>query len=316
MEATVRWGLVTAIAPVAWGTTYFVTRHFLPADYPLYGAFLRAFPAGLLLLLIGRSLPRGSWWWKAAVLGALNFGSFFVLVYVAAQLLPSSLAATLMATSPVVMLILAWPLLRERPQWLSLLGAAVGVGGVCIMLFSGGAGISPLGVAASVAAMLSSSVGFILTKRWGPNVGIVSLTAWQLIAGSMLILPIAVLTEGALPPLDRTEVAGFTYVTVVATAIAFAAWFAGLRHLRAGSVALIGLLNPVTGVALGAVAGGEPLGPKQIFGAALVIGGIVIGQPGMLRAATLAGIRKRRHPTLAGGSAIGGPSVLDGDPRP
>ncbi|MDQ1597529.1 MAG: putative blue pigment (indigoidine) exporter, partial [Microbacteriaceae bacterium] len=67
MEATVRWGLVTAIAPVAWGTTYFVTRHFLPADYPLYGAFLRAFPAGLLLLVIGRSLPRGSGWWKAAV---------------------------------------------------------------------------------------------------------------------------------------------------------------------------------------------------------------------------------------------------------
>jgi probable blue pigment (indigoidine) exporter len=311
MEAAVRWGLVTAIAPIAWGTTYFVTRHFLPAEYPLYGAFLRAFPAGLLLLAIGRSLPRGSWWWKAAVLGALNFGSFFVLVYVAAQLLPTSLAATLMATSPVVILVLAWPLLREKPQLPSLLGAIVGIGGVCLMLFSGGVGVSPLGVAASIAAMLSSSVGFILTKRWGPNVGIVSLTSWQLIAGSMLILPFAVVTEGAFPALNRTEVAGFTYVTVVATAIAFGAWFAGLRRLRAGSVALIGLLNPVTGVALGAIAGGESLGPRQIFGAVLVLAGILIGQPGMLRAASLAGIRKRRRATLTEA-----PSVLDNTPLP
>jgi probable blue pigment (indigoidine) exporter len=298
--------LVTAIAPIAWGTTYFVTRHFLPAEYPLYGAFLRAFPAGLLLLVIGKSLPRGSWWWKAAVLGALNFGSFFVLVYVAAQLLPTSLAATLMATSPVVILILAWPLLREKPQLLSLLGAAVGIGGVCIMLFSGGSGVSPLGVAASIAAMLCSSVGFILTKRWGPKVSIVSLTSWQLIAGSLLILPFAVVTEGAFPALDRTEIAGFTYVTVVATAIAFGAWFTGLRHLRAGSVALIGLLNPVTGVALGAIAGGEPLGSKQIFGAVLVLAGILIGQPGMLRTASLAFSRKRRRPTLSTGTAVTG----------
>ena len=58
VESSWRWALVACIAPIAWGSTYFVTSEYLPADYPLYGAFIRALPAGLLLLLIGRALPR------------------------------------------------------------------------------------------------------------------------------------------------------------------------------------------------------------------------------------------------------------------
>ncbi|MFF1797479.1 EamA family transporter, partial [Kitasatospora sp. NPDC058263] len=72
MEANIRWILVTAVAPVAWGANYYVTREFLPADRPLWGAALRALPAGLILLALARRLPRGAWWWRSAVLGLLN----------------------------------------------------------------------------------------------------------------------------------------------------------------------------------------------------------------------------------------------------
>jgi len=81
---------VTAVAPIAWGANYVVTRQLLPVDAPLWGSAFRALPAGLLLLAVARSLPRGVWWWRSAVLGTLNVGAFFLLVYVAAQLLPSS----------------------------------------------------------------------------------------------------------------------------------------------------------------------------------------------------------------------------------
>src|SRR2546421_8512107 len=94
MEATFRWVFVTAIAPVTWGATYFVTARFLPAEYPLYGAAIRALPAGLLLLLVRRRFPQGRWWWRSLVLGALNMGAFFALVYLAAQTLPVSIAST------------------------------------------------------------------------------------------------------------------------------------------------------------------------------------------------------------------------------
>jgi probable blue pigment (indigoidine) exporter len=279
MEANARWVLVTAVAPVAWGTTYFVTKHVLPPDHPLYGSVIRALPAGILLLLITRSRPHGSWWWKSLVLGAMNIGAFFALIYVAAQLLPSSVASTLMATSSLVMMLLGWPLLSERPHWLSLIGATVGIGGVAVMLLGDAGSIDPLGVLASLAAMTMSSIGYILTKRWSPDLDVLALTSWQLIAGGLIILPVAIAVEGAPPALNGQAVAGFTYVTLVATALAFAAWFSGLRHLSAGTVGLVGLLNPVAGVLLGVALSSEPFGSQQLSGVALVVFGIFLGQP-------------------------------------
>ncbi|MFE4793632.1 DMT family transporter [Streptomyces sp. NPDC056708] len=296
MEATLRWTLITAIAPVAWGTNYFVTHAVLPADHPLYGAAIRALPAGLLLLAVRRERPRGAWWWKSLVLGALNMGGFFALIYVAAQLLPTSTASTVMATSPLVMMLIAWALLAERPRLLPLAGAAVGLGGVCLMLLTGTASIDLRGVLASVAAMLMSSLGYVLVKRWGAEVDVLASTAWQLIAGGLLLLPLAALVEGAPPALDVPAALGFGYVTVVATALAFAAWFAGLRHLPAATVGLVGLLNPVTGVLLGTVIAGESLTLRQLCGLALVLAGILLGRP-------VGGRKARRAP--AAGEASG-----------
>ena len=276
MEDKWRWMLVTAIAPIAWGSNYFVTAHFLPEGSPLWGAALRALPAGLLLVLIARRLPRGSWWWRSVVLGALNVGAFFILIFVASQLLPSSVAATIMATSAGVLLLLAWPLLGERPRPLGVLGAALGFGGVCVLLVGDDVTIAPWGVAASVLAMLMSSTGFVLTKRWASSESPLTVTSWQLIAGGLLVLPVAALVEGAPPAMDAAAVAGFSYVIVVATAIAFVAWFTGLRHLPAGTVGVIGLLNPVTGVLLGTLLAAEPFGPRQLIGTVLVLAGVAV----------------------------------------
>ncbi|MGW6207634.1 DMT family transporter [Streptomyces sp. NPDC055089] len=292
MEATLRWVLITAIAPVAWGTNYYVTHAYLPAGTPLYGAVFRALPAGLLLLAVRRQRPRGSWWWKAAVLGVLNMGGFFALVYIAAQLLPTSTASTIMAASPVAMMLIAWALVAERPGPLPLLGAAAGVGGVCLMLLTGTVSADIRGVLASVAALLMSSLGYVLTKRWGAGTDVLASASWQLIAGGLLLLPLAAAVEGAPPALDGPAVLAFGYVTVVATALAFAAWFAGLRHLPAATVGLVGLLNPVTGVLLGTAIAGEPLTLRQMCGLVLVLAGILLGRPAVRRGAD--GARRTR----------------------
>ncbi len=57
---------LTALTPLAWGSTYAVTTEFLPPDRPMFTAVMRALPAGLALLVIGRVLPRGVWIWRAA----------------------------------------------------------------------------------------------------------------------------------------------------------------------------------------------------------------------------------------------------------
>lgn len=269
--------LVTAIAPIAWGSSYFVTRQLLPADAPLWGSLLRALPAGIILLLLARRLPTGAWWWRSLVLGMLNVGGFFVLIYIAGQRLPSSLAATLMSTSALVMMAFAWALLRQRPRLAALLGAIVGLAGVGIMLGLGGGPVDPWGVAASLGAMVSSSLGFVLTVRWGSDVPAVAMSAWQLLGGSLVLLPVALLVEGAPPVLTVESAIGFAYVTLVATALAYAAWFSGLRHLPAGVVGMVGLLNPVTGVVLGVALAGEAFGVPQVIGLGLVLGGIALG---------------------------------------
>ena len=98
--------LVTAVAPAVWGSTYVVTTTLLPDGRPLLAGVLRALPAGLLLLAVTRRLPQGSWWWRSAVLGTLNIGAFFALLFVSAYRLPGGVAAVLGAVGPLLVLAL------------------------------------------------------------------------------------------------------------------------------------------------------------------------------------------------------------------
>jgi probable blue pigment (indigoidine) exporter len=244
-------------------------------------------PAGLVLLAVCRRLPRGPWWWRSVVLGVLNVGGFFVLVYVAAHQLPTSVAASIMAFAPLTLAGLAWLLLGERPAWRLVAGALIGTAGILLVVEAGVGAANPLGVVASLTALAVSSVGAVLTKRWADGTQVLAATCWQLLAGGTLLLVTAGVVEGAPPRLSVAEAAAFGFVALVATALAFACWFAGLAHLQAGIVGIIGLLNPITGALLGTVVAAEPFTVFQALGIGLVLVGIVLGRsgrrPGSLR---------------------------------
>lgn len=307
VETKLRWWIgVAAIAPVAWGSVYFVTLHWIPSGEPLTAAALRALPAGLLLLAVRRRLPRGAWWWRSLVLGVLNCGAFFVLVYLAAKLLPTSLAAMLMSLSPIAMMLIAWGVVAERPTLRRLLGAAMGVGGVALMLSSSLGGVDGWGVVASVTAMAMYALGSVLAKRWSGEVDAVASSAWQLTVGGLLLLPIALGVEGVPVSITGTALAGYAYLSIVATALAFVCWFGALRRLTAGQVGLLGLLNPVTGVLLGVLAGGEQLSGWQWIGVAVVLAGVSVGQTSRARPPAA-------RPMLTGGGEWG-PRAPDSPP--
>lgn len=277
---------VAAVAPLAWGTTYLVTDTLLPPDRPLFAALMRALPAGLLLLTVTRTLPRGVWWWRSIVLGVANIGAFFPLIFLAAYHLPGGLAATVQAASPLVVMAVAWLLLGERAGLLRVAAAVIGLVGVGLLVLRAPDGVTGLGLAGAFGSVLVSSLGFVLIKRWTPPVGMLTLVSWQLVVGGLVLLPVALLVEGPPPPLDLPAVAGFLWLGLVGTALAYTCWFYGLTRMPAGAVSLVGLLNPVTGTVLGVVVAGELFGPAQAVGVALVLGGVLVGQ-------------QRRRPTAA-----------------
>ncbi len=280
--------LLTAVAPAAWGTTYVVTDRLLPPDRPLFAATVRALPVGLVLLALLRRRPHGQWWWRAAVLGACNIGLFFPLVFVAAYQLPGGLASTVQAASPLAVMAMALPALGERPGAVRVGAALVGLAGVALLVLRSPGEVSTLGVAAALGSVLVSAFGFVLIKRWPAPVDMLTLVSWQLVAGGLLLLPVALLVEGAPPPVDAPAAAGFLWLAVVGTGLAYYCWFRGLRTMPAGAVSLVGLLNPVVGTALGVVVAGELFGWPQALGMVLVLGGVVAGQP-----AAAAAIRAR-----------------------
>ena len=280
--------MVTAVAPIAWGTTYIVTENFLPPDRPLFAAAARALPAGLVLLAWRRQLPHGDWWWKAALLGLCNIGLFFPLIFLAAYELPGGLAATVQAMSPLAVMAIALPALGERPGVRRVVAALVGLLGVGLLVLRAGGELSTLGLVAAVGSVVVSALGFVLVKRWPSPTDMLTTISWQLVAGGLVLVPVALLVEGAPPALSATNLAGLLWLTTMGTAVAYYCWFRGLVRMPAGAVAIVGLVNPVVGTLLGVLFAGELFGWAQALGMVLVLGGVVAGQ-------RLA-VRPQRHP--------------------
>lgn len=270
--------LSTAFAPMVWGTTYVVTTLFLPADHALWSGVLRALPAGLLLCVLGRTRPRGHWWWRVLVLGTLNIGAFFPLLFVAAYLLPGGVAAIFSAASPLLIAALALPLLSERPTAWRVCWGVLAVVGVAMMVLAPGVELKALGVLAGIAAPVSMAVGTVLSKRWGRPAGPVPYAGWQLTAGGAVIVPLALLVEGPPPTLDGPALAGYAWLGLIGAAVAYTLWFHGVGRMPAGAVAFLPLISPLVAAVLGWWVFGERLTAFQGVGFMLALVAVASAQ--------------------------------------
>lgn len=272
--------LLTAAAPAVWGSTYLVTTQQLPAGHPFFAGLLRALPAGLIALALTRTLPRGSWWWRALVLGTLNIGAFFALLFVAAERLPGGVAATLGATQPILVALLAAVLIGERLSPWRLGWGILGVIGVSLVVLTARARVDAIGVAAGLAGALSMGLGVVLSKRWGRPAGVGGLAyaGWLLTAGGLVLLPLTLLTEPLPVRLGVHAALGYLWLGLIGGLGAYWVWFAGLSRLRAGATALLGRLSPLVAAALGWLVLGQRLGWLQGLGFALALAALVGGQ--------------------------------------
>ncbi|MFD1934577.1 MULTISPECIES: EamA family transporter [Nonomuraea] len=269
---------MAALAPVSWGTTYVVTATLLPPDRPLLAATLRALPAGLVLLAMTRRLPRGSWWWKATVLGMLNFGAFFPLLFFAAYRLPGGVASTIGSVQPLVVALLSMVILRSRPARAVLYAAVAGTGGVALLTLTAQARLDPLGIGAMLLATSLMGAAIVLTKKWGQPESPLVMTGWQLTIGGLVLAPLTLAAEGLPSTFTGQNLLGFAYLGIIGTALAYALWFRGIDALAPTSVSLLGLTNPLVATLAGLLVLGQTLTGWQIAGFAIALGALVAGQ--------------------------------------
>ncbi|MFC4427667.1 DMT family transporter [Deinococcus navajonensis] len=269
--------LLTALAPLIWGSTYLITTTYLdhlPA--PLLGT-LRILPAGLLLLTLARRLPPREWWGRIAVLALLRQGLFFTLLYAAALLLPGGVAATVGASTAMMVVLLAFPLLGQRPSPRALTLAGTGLMGVALISLTAGGQLSVLGLLCALGFAFVNALGVVLFKRWGWPQGATPLhqVAWELTLGGLFLLPLSL---GSLPTLAQVDLAGgiaLLFLTLVGTGLAAMLWQRGLNSLPVQQVSLLSPLSPLTAVVLDVLVLHRGLTPVQLLGSGLVLGSVL-----------------------------------------
>lgn len=269
---------MTALTPMAWGTTYIVSTELLPTNRPLLAATLRALPAGLVLAAIARERPLGAWCWKAVVLGTLNIGGFFALLFYAAFHLPGGVAATLGAIQPLVAAGLATILLHELFHKVTLAAGLLGVIGVALLVLRSGAQLDTLGIIAGLTGTISMAFGVVLTKYWGRPVSLLAFTSWQLIAGGLVLLPLLAVLEGTPPALTGRNLLGFAWLGIFGTGLAYANWFRGIQLLPVARVSILSLLSPVVAAIAGWVVLGQSFSLGQSIGVGLILAAVWVGQ--------------------------------------
>jgi len=278
MKTTGQDVLLTAIAPMVWGSTYIVTTQFLPHFSPMTVALLRALPAGLLLLLIVRQLPRGIWWWRVFVLGALNISIFLSMLFVAAYRLPGGVAGTVAAVQPLFAVFLARLLLSSPIRPLSIVAALLGIAGVALLVLTPRATLDSIGIVAGLAGAASMAVGNILARKWQPPVSLLTFTAWQLTAGGILLVPVVSVFAPTPPAPTAINLAALAWLGLIGAALTYVLWFRGIARLDATVVSPLLFISPLMAVILGWAFLDQTLSPVQIAGVGFVIGSIWLSQ--------------------------------------
>jgi drug/metabolite transporter (DMT)-like permease len=268
---------------VVWGSTYLAIRFAIETIPPFFVAGSRHLAAGALLYgwarARGAAAPTRAQWLTAAGLGALMLLGGNGAVTWSEQRVPSGLAAVIVATVPL------WIVLLEgrRPTARVALGLALGLAGIGLLVGPGeiaGAGrIDPLGALVLVGGSLSWAIGSLRGRTAALPASPQVSTAAQMLTGGGLLLALG-LAAGELPRLAAAEVSARSllsvgYLVVFGSLIGFSAYVWLMRVSTPARVATYAYVNPVVAVALGAAFGGEPLTLRTLLASAVIVLAVV-----------------------------------------
>lgn len=273
-----------------WGSTYLGIRFAIETLPPFLMAGARFTIAGSLmyaaLRLRGAPRPARVHWRSAAVIGGLMLLGGNGGVTWAEQYVPSGIAALMIATVPLWIVLLDW--LRpggDRPASPVIVGLALGFAGLMLLVgpgeLAGSGRINLLGAGALVFAALLWSIGSLYSRR-APLPTEVPLqgTAMEMLVGGLLLVGLGTAT-GEWARLDLSAVSlrsvlALLYLIAFGSWIGFSAYVWLLKVTAPARAATYAYVNPVVAVFLGWLLADEPLTIRTLLAAAIIISAVVI----------------------------------------
>jgi drug/metabolite transporter (DMT)-like permease len=251
----------------------------------------------------GATMPARAAWPVLLFLAAFNNVVPFTLITAAQEHITSSLAATLVATMPLFVLIFAYVSATERLNVERIAGLIIGFVGVAVLIGTDITDITnsnTVGELAVIAATASYALSTVVARRWSTGAPL-SLASAQMIFGACMAIPLALLIDGS-PDLAVSAKAGLSLVALGAlcSGLAYIIFFTLVQRMEATQLSLVSYVIPIVATVLGWLVLNEPLGPNLFAGLVLVVIGAV-GVNGGLHAAW----RWSRNRSARGGAAVG-----------
>ena len=279
---------------VIWGSTYLAIRYAVETIPPLVTAGIRHSIAGGIMLAWAwwRGFrPTRQQWLAGLALGALFFLIGHGSLHWAEQYVGSGLAALLIATEPMFILVLGWMMGQQKISLPSALGLGLGVVGVAMLT---GAeltvkGSSLWGLLAILLGSLSWSLGVVISPRLKLPADALGRTALPTLCGAAMLLIAAGITgefqQTHWASITLRSIFGLGYLITFGSVVAFTAYTWLLQRVPPALVATHTYANPVVAVLLGWFLAHEPLSLRVVLASAAILGAIVLIRRGERAAA-------------------------------
>lgn len=297
---------------LVWGSTYLGIRIAIHTIPPLLMASARFAIAGVLLYAwsvrrgdTAGDRPSRSQWLATAIVGVLLLAGGNGGVSWGEQFVPSGVAALLVASVPIWMVVFAHFTGDDRISWPVAGGLVIGLAGVALLVQPSGAGTNHLlGSLVILGAAFSWAAGSIYARRAPlPRRPLVS-TGMEMIAGSVALLLFAVLTgelgKVHLEKVSWQSLAALGYLVVFGSLLAFSAYVWLLRHTRTAVAGTYAFVNPAVAVLLGWAFAGEVITTRVLIGGAVIMLAVVlvvVSAPTLRRPMTWLPLANRRRRT-------------------
>jgi len=272
-----------------WGSTYLGIRIAIETIPAFLMIGFRFVIAGTILYtwlrLRGVERPRRVHWRSAAIIGALMVAGGTGMVAWSEQRVASGLAALLVAMVPLWIVLLDW--LRpggSQPPAVVVGGVVLGLLGIVLLIdpanLAGGPRIDVIGAGALMFATLSWASGSLYSRQASlPDRQQMGTALEMLVGGTLLVLVGSATGEWArfdLAAITARSWLALAYLITFGSLVAFSAYLWLLKAATPAKAATYAYVNPVVALFLGWALAGEPLGPRVLVAAAIVLGAVVI----------------------------------------